>query len=116
MMHLMLVKFHSQAGASVTMFGDIATALLRLMGMSGAVPGAALAAEVPEALRRLKEGLKSVATEERLTPPGPQQEEGEQDSPRLSLRTRAYPLIQLLEAAADEERDVIWEEDSKATG
>jgi hypothetical protein len=115
MMHLMLVKFHSRAGASVTMFGDIATALLRLMGMSGALPGAALAADVPEALRRLREGLKSVATE-RVAPPGPKDEEAEPDNPRLSLRTRAYPLVQLLEAAATEECDVIWEEDGKATG
>jgi hypothetical protein len=115
MMDSMLVKFHSQAGASVTMFGDIAIALLRLMGMSGVVPGAALAAEVPEALRRLRQGLESVATEP-LIPPGPQGEEGEQNSPRLSLRTRAYPLVQLIEAAAAKECDVIWEEDSKATG
>ncbi len=36
----MLVRFHSQAGPSVLMFGDDARALLLLMGMSGDIPGA----------------------------------------------------------------------------
>ena len=120
----MLVRFHSKASGSVTMFGDIAAELLRLMGMSGMVPGAVLARDVPEALRRLRQTVDSPGGDHVPQPARPknQKQEGEkheddeQEVPQVSLRTRAYPLVKLLEAAATEECDVIWEAADKATG
>jgi hypothetical protein len=104
------------------MFGDIATELLRLMGMSGIVPGAVVARDVPEALRRLKQAVESFEGE-RIAQPARQKDqnrEGEKheddEVPQVKLRTRAYPLVKLLEAAATEECDVIWEAAEKATG
>ena len=123
----MLVRFHSKASGSVTMFGDIAAELLRLMGMSGMVPGAVLARDVPEALLRLAQAVAS-AEGDRIPraarPKNGRQEEANDDDdekdasdgPRVNLRTRAYPLVKLLEAAAAEECDVIWEAAGKATG
>src|SRR3954466_13387629 len=55
----MLIRFHSKADA-FTIQGDIGIALLRLMGMSGAVPGALLAQDVPPALERLKAAVAGV--------------------------------------------------------
>ncbi len=114
----MLVRFHSKAAAGVTMFGEVAVALLRMMGMSGVIPGAVKAADVPGALRRLKESLASAGDE-----PAPQRElphrgEDEQDkeSRHVSVRTRAFPLVELLEAAAEQRCDVVWEEEGKSTG
>lgn len=117
----MLVRFHSKASGSVTMFGDMAAELLRLMGMSGMVPGAALARDVPEALGRLRQAVESPEGDRILQPARPkkQDEDDEADGPdvpRVTLRTRAYPLIQMLEAAAAGECDVVWEEADKATG
>ena len=121
----MLVRFHSKASGSVTMFGDIATELLRLMGMSGMVPGAVLARDVPEALRRLKQAVESsegdrIPQPARSNKPSPEDEEqdegNDKDIPQINLRTRAYPLVQLLEAATAEDCDVVWEDSGKATG
>jgi hypothetical protein len=106
----MLIRFHSKAG-SFTIQGDIGTALLRLMGMSGEVPGAVLAQDVPRALERLKQGAaagKSAAED----PASDEEEAGN----RVSLATRAFPLVQLLEAAGKRNCDVIWEELKKSTG
>lgn len=116
----MLVRFHSKAAAGVTMFGYVAVDLLRQMGMSGVVPGAVLASGVPEALRKLRQALAS-AEGDRVpgpTPPGTDKDgsEKEEAAPKINLRTRAYPLIQLLEAAVAQERDVVWEDAGKATG
>ena len=120
----MLVRFHSKASGSVTMFGDIAAELLRLMGMSGMVPGAVLARDVPQALRRLRQAVES-SEGDRIPRParqkdqnqeGEKHEDEEQGVPQVKLRTRAYPLVKLLEAAATEECDVIWEAADKATG
>ena len=118
----MLVRFHSKASAGVTMFADIATELLRCMGTSGMVPGALLARDVPGALRRLRQAVES-SEGERIPQPGrPKQDrpadeqEDDRDAAKVNLRTRAYPLVQLLEAAAAEECAVVWEDSSKATG
>ncbi len=94
------------------MFGDIAKTLLRLMGKSGDVPGAVLAKDVPEALRRLQEGVTALKAAEA---PRPEAEEEERDEDRVSLATRAFPLIQLLAAAAKREFDVIWEDSRRST-
>lgn len=115
----MLVRFHSKASAGVLMFGDIAAALLRLMGMSGSVPGAVLARDVPEALNRLRQAIASAEGERILDPSRSKMRDDDADSPAVppvKLRTRAYPLVQMLAAAAAAECDVIWEDADKATG
>lgn len=43
-----------RAYADITMFGDVALVLLKMMGHSGTVPSSILAADVPAALSRLK--------------------------------------------------------------
>jgi len=46
----MLVTFRTSAYANITMFGDIAVTLLKMMGHSGTVPSAIRADDVPAAL------------------------------------------------------------------
>ena len=120
----MLVRFHSKASAGVTMFGDVAAELLRLMGMSGMVPGAMLARDVPDALHRLRQAVES-SEGDRIPQPGrsknekqgtDNEEDDDREVAKVNLRTRAYPLLQLLETAAAEECAVVWEDSSKATG
>ena len=48
----MLVTFTTQGSANITLFGDIALAMLKMMGHSATVPGAILAEDVPVALNR----------------------------------------------------------------
>lgn len=116
----MLVRFHSKAAAGVTMFGEVAVALLRMMGMSGVVPGAVKAADVPAALRRLKQGLASESPERAPQPAEPRRtgddEESGKEDRSINMRTRAFPLVELLEAAAGQRCDVVWEEEGKSTG
>ncbi|MBM4200027.1 MAG: DUF1840 domain-containing protein [Gammaproteobacteria bacterium] len=102
----MLVTFESEVGR-VTLFGDIAVQLIRMMGRTGAVPGAVLAAEIPEALSKLREGLATAGG--RDTEPPPENDEEAETKPAVSLRHRAVPLIKLLEDAVREGSDVMWE-------
>jgi len=98
----MLVTFSCKAYADITMFGEVAVSLLKMMGHSGSVPGALSAEDVPAALQQLREALASIALEER-----PQT--GNDDDPPVSLSSRALPLIKLLEAAAAEHTHVMWD-------
>jgi hypothetical protein len=101
----MLITFSCRAYADITMFGDVAVHLLRLMGHSGTVPGAFVAAEVPAALARLEAAVQ--AEEQPPEPEAPAQ--GKEDDPPVSLTHRALPLTELLKAAAKANCDVMWE-------
>ncbi|MCP5426353.1 MAG: DUF1840 domain-containing protein [Gammaproteobacteria bacterium] len=100
----MLVTFSCSAYADITLFGDVATHFLHLMGHSGAVPGALLAEDVPEALKRLETALKTDAASDSEPPPNDKDEE----SP-VGLANRAWPLLELLKAAVKADSDVMWD-------
>ncbi len=97
----MLVTFTTDAYADITMFGDVALSMLKMMGHSATVPGAILAAEVPVALNQLKAAIDAEASP-------PSQEDKDADEPMVSMRHRALPLMNLLAAAAKAESNVMW--------
>ena len=100
----MLVTFTTEAYADITMFGDVAIALLKMMGHSGTVPSALLAEDIPTALERLE---KAIDKEKKLHEPD-EMNENEDDEPPVSLPHRALPLIDLLKAAANANCNVMW--------
>lgn len=107
----MLVTFSCPAYANITMFGDAAVRLLKLMGHSGTVPGALLAADVPAALERLE-----AAVEADVQSPEPEASAQNEDSePAVSLSHRALPLIALLKAATKAKCDVMWDSSNRST-
>lgn len=102
----MLIRFDSKVGTFVT-FGDIGVQLLRMIGHSGDVPGAILGADVAGALSRLEAALRTIPPD--VEPPE------DDDNPRperaITLRQRAWPLLDLLTRAAKKRCDVMWEEE-----
>ena len=101
----MLVTFSSKAWADITMFGDVAIHLLKLMGHSGTVPGALLADDVPDALTKLKAAIET----EKKTAEAQAGKDDESEEQTVGLAVRAYPLIELLSAAEKEGCDVMWD-------
>lgn len=107
-----MVKFSSEVD-TLTMFGDMAVAIVRLMGASGTVPGALAPEDVPAALERLKRAVDAGAP----MPRAESAEAGEDDEqPRVSLNQRAWPVLQMLERAAQRKSYVMWEEEKPAFG
>jgi hypothetical protein len=98
----MLVTFTCKAYSDITMFGEVAVSLLKLMGHSGSVPGALNADEVQAALERLRAALAEQKQREPLV------NEDDDEQP-VSLAHRAMPLIALLEAAQHAHTHVIWD-------
>ena len=92
------------------MFGDVAVTLLKMMGHSGTVPSALLAADIPSALARLQQRLAAADSEEQGKQSVQPAAEDADTAPPVGLRLRAYPLIQLLSAAARQGCDVMWDE------
>lgn len=99
----MLITFKTKSYANITMFGDVATKLLKMMDFGVSVPGAILTEDVSQALGNLKQGLES---EMEVVEPAGDADEGQ---PAVSLHTRAVPLIELLQSAIDDQNLVRWE-------
>lgn len=98
----MLITFRCKAYANITMFGDVALQLIKMMGHSGAVPGALMPDDIPVALENLRASLAQV---DMSTAPA----NSDENEPVVSISHRAMPLIELLEAAEKEEVPVMWD-------
>ncbi len=97
----MLVTFSTNAYADITYFGDVALAMLKMMGHSATVPGAIVAEDVPAALSNLTAAIKTETT-------APPIADKNDEEPAVSLSHRALPLIALLDAAAKANTYVMW--------
>ncbi|MDH3607807.1 MAG: DUF1840 domain-containing protein [Gammaproteobacteria bacterium] len=100
----MLITFETKAYANITMFGEIAKKLIKSMGHSGTVPGAIQAKDLPKALEQLKIYLRAEiasVNDDQETP---------EDENYVSIDKRAKPLIELLEAAIEQNEAVMWDE------
>ncbi len=97
----MLVTFSTNAYADITMFGEVALAMLKMMGHSATVPGAILAEDVPEALRLLTAAIEASKASQPT-------EDRDADEPVVSMAHRALPLLGLLTAAVKAETYVMW--------
>ena len=98
----MLVTFHSKDYYPITMFGEPALEFIRLMGITSKVPGAIYAEDVPQALWQLQEALTEQPVAENLS------DEPLHETP-VSLRQRAIPLLEMLQAAVKSQHSVHWD-------
>jgi hypothetical protein len=107
----MLVTFRTKAYASITMFGEVARTLIKLMGHSGAIPGALMPDDIPAALQRLKAAVEEHPDDPLdPTPRGGTPTDRERtEGTHVSLAHRALPLIALLSAAEADHEYVMWE-------
>lgn len=97
----MLVTFSTRTYADITLFGEIAVAMLKMMGHSGTVPGAILAADVPAALDRLAAAIDAQNNPVSV-------DDVNEEEPVVSMAHRALPLLELFAAAAKADDDVMW--------
>ncbi len=107
----MLVTFKSKAAADIPMYPEHAKMLLSLVGKSlepeSAPQGIITAAEAPAALAK----LKAAADASRKSEKGGATKEGDEQPGQaisVGLAQRAFPLIDMLDRAVKEKRDIVW--------
>lgn len=96
----MLVTFKSDAYENTVYLSAVAQQLLALLGHSGTIPGAIKAADLPQALINLQQGLAQHHEPLSLV--------DDDVEPEIKLTLRAAPLIQLLQASIKKNCDVLW--------
>lgn len=102
----MLISFQSKASGDVVMFDHVARRLLEMMDRDVQVPSAMYPEDVPKALSNLRRAIDSLPEEEDGAAPKSDEKDAEAS---VSIRNRAYPLIDLLEASIREQTHVMWE-------
>ena len=108
----MLITFKTRAYADVTMFGDIALKLIKLMGRGETVPSAMEPEDIPQALMLLRQG---VAREDAAAKKNATKEAEADEEEQVSVHNRALPLVELLQAARKDNVAVMWEEGGART-
>lgn len=96
----MLIEFQGEHTGSIVMFGNIATSLLKMMGQSGKTEGAVRAEDVPAALNSLRTSLQSM--------PAESEQASDESEESVGLKTRAAPLIKLLEESVEKGGYFMW--------
>ncbi len=101
----MLVTFKTDVG-NITMFGDVALHMIKMMGHSETIPGAILAEDLPLALSQLKAAL----AKEEVPPPTDNEDDDEDEKePVVNINQRALPLVNLLTDAIEAKCDLMWD-------
>jgi polyhydroxyalkanoate synthesis regulator phasin len=112
----MLITFTSKAAAEVTMYKDHAKRILDLLGKD-VNRGVITAAEAPQAVQVLEKEIaetrKHTASDDVQRDVRAHHDEVRDDTEHegmevVSFATRAYPLLEMLRAARDDGRDVLW--------
>lgn len=97
-----MIRFESKTGPGVSMLVEDSRHLLELMQNSHDVPGIILAADINTYLENLRTAIRNEATDNNVST----------DDTPITLSTRAYPLIKLLEAAHIKQENVMWDHDN----
>ena len=100
----MIVKFTSSETGSLIMMDDLARVLLLAAGKHTMAEGIFTAAEMPEAIQRLRAAVAAGAV------PAEQQECEDEERVPVTFHARAWPLIEMLERTASkgEKAHVVW--------
>jgi hypothetical protein len=107
----MLITFKTRAHADVTMFGDVALKLIKLMGRRETVPSAIEPEDIPQALKMLRAG---VAAEDAAAKEDEAENSDDEKEETVTVHNRALPLIELLRAAHQNNVPVMWQEGGRA--
>lgn len=129
----MIVIFQSKASGDVIMFGDVAHALMRIMGKDATPQGIVTVEQLPDAIARLRAAMiqdKEQREQQKQQAPHPQDENDhgnpssspgltpaafpasaespESTQPAINLSQRAFPLLELLEYSLRKRVPVVW--------
>lgn len=103
----MLYKFKSDAGGDVIMLEATGRQILTLLGRGDDAKGILLPEQLPAAKAALEAAIaydeKTSATAE-----GAAERQSDQANKSISLRTRAWPLVMLIERSANAKVPITW--------
>lgn len=98
----MIIEIQGEGTGGIIMFGKVASTLLKMMGQSGQPEGAVRKEDVAGALSKLNEALDSIPDDEG------EAKIADDDDDSVGIKTRALPLVKLLEECVEKGSYVMW--------
>ena len=102
----MIYKFKSKAAGDVIMLKPAGDHVLRIVGKEPGPRGIVTVAELPAAIAALEAAIRHEAQ-----PPQEARDEEDRDThaaERVSLRQRAWPLVEMMKEALAGKADIVW--------
>jgi len=100
----MIYKFKSKAAGDLIMLGPHGDQLMRIIGRAPAAQGIIEPAQMAAVIAALEQAIADEAA-----PAGEEPDDGKPDGPRaVSLRQRAWPLVEMLKRAQAANEAVVW--------
>lgn len=105
----MLYKFKSKAAGDVIMTQPVGDRVLQALGREPAAQGIFLAADLPGLIQTLERAIED-EEQARLRLEAEAQARNETPPPReaVSLRQRAWPLIEMMKRALEADKEIVW--------
>lgn len=105
----MIYKFKSKATGDVIMLGASADQLLRIIGKEPAARGIVQPEAMPSAMRAIEQAVE-LDDAARKQAAADAAAEGKHPAVReaVSLRQRAWPLLEMMQRAYREGQDIVW--------
>lgn len=105
----MLYKFKSKAAGDVIMTAPVGDAVLRAMGREPAAQGIFEAAALAGLVRTLESAVAADESQ-RQAPAEPAGASGAEAArqERVSLKQRAWPLLEMMKRSASAGQDIVW--------
>ena len=100
----MMYEFKSRATGTITMTGSVAEHILEIVGKTPGPTGIITVAQIPAAVSALRRAIEA----DRHAAPATTDDDAQDAQQVVSLAQRAYPLIEMLEAAHAAGKDVTW--------
>jgi hypothetical protein len=107
----MIYKFRSDATGDLIMLGPVGDQMLRIIGKEPSAKGIIEAPALAAAIAALEQAVaadEGVRARGRTTDEDDAGDEGRSGGDRVSLRQRAWPLIEMMRRAQREQADIVW--------
>ena len=103
----MIYRFKSKADADLIMMGPTGDTVLRVIGREPSTQGIIEAAALPGAIAAIEQ---AIAAEEAARKAAGHEEPGDGTGPadRISLRQRAWPLVEMMRRSQRDGADIVW--------
>ena len=102
----MIYKFKSKAAGDVIMLGPNGDQALRIIGKPPAAAGIIEVAAMPAAMAALEQAI--AAEDAARSEPQDGDAKSQTSNDRVSLRQRAWPLVEMMKRSHAEGADIVW--------
>jgi Domain of unknown function (DUF1840) len=105
----MLYKFKSKAAGDVIMLGPNGDQVLRIIGKEPAAQGIIEVAAMPAAMAAIEQAIAGDEAARAQAPrDGPATGSAAPAQDRVSLRQRAWPLVEMMKRAHAADQNIVW--------